>query len=306
MIPSLLLQEAIAVIRIAIPLILFYNNISKNVLSFWGILASSLVFGTYVGFVHYQQAHNQVKGLLFAPSGEHADLFYKEITHCGLKPESICLRYSYCDDQIACTNFSTILIDPMVWKGIENDSEVQKIKTVIEQHILPTVPEIKKTMHTQINTLLTEDAQKFIFRHELGHIDHNYSNKCIIFLGASGACALASGLIVASITLASLGGLAATIFGMTVGGTLDILLAYAKNVIFTLPHEWLADDFAIQHSSSQEIKAAADFFEQYEVGAQEVREATVLFSRVIPSEILSGHPQGEKRAAYLRDKVRIT
>lgn len=296
----ILLQQLIGMINISLPLILLYVLFPNFVLSFWGILCCSLGVGLYVAYITHIITKNQARSLLFIPSEEYTQIFNQEIVHCGLEPKDVALRYSYTDDGVAMTLFNTIAIDPMFWKEID-DPELLKTRRVIEQFILPHVPENKKTLHAHINAILTPLAQRFIFKHELGHIFYNYSHKRVLVTGILSTLAAAAGMYTVQSTITTWGGLVSLVLGIAVGGLLDMLTTYANNIFFKVREEKKADIFACKFSSKEEILAAADFFEQYEHHAQEYRKSIGGLTAWMPTIILSGYIDGVSRAHYLKN-----
>jgi hypothetical protein len=300
MMGTFILQQLIGMINLSLPLILLYALLPNFILSFWGIVCCSLGVGLYVAYMTYRTTHNQARGLQFIPSEKYTQIFNQEIVRCGLEPKNVALRYAYTDDGVAMTLFNTITIDPMFWKEID-DPEFLKTRGVIEQYILPHVPENKKTLHAHINAILTPLAQRFIFKHELGHILYNYSNKRVIVAGILGTLAAAAGMYTAQSTITARGGLVSLVLGIAVGGLIDILAMYASNIFFKAREEKKADIFACKFSSKEEILAAADFFEQYEYHAQEYRASIGGFIAWMPTIIISGYIDGVSRADYLRN-----
>ena len=297
---NILYQQLIGVINISIPLIALYFLFPQYLMSFWAIMLCSVIVGVYLANVIYRSTRQLAAGLKFIPSDPYLKFFNKEIEHCGLHAEEVFVRYAYADDGIAVTLLNTIAIDPMQWKGNEDDPEFVKAKSVIETHILPGVSENKKTLHTAIKKIISPDAQTFIFRHELGHIFFKYSLNRVIVVGVIGFIATCVGLMSTRVAMDSLGGFKALVLGMLVGTAVDLLLSYLSNIFFKSREEKKADMFAAQMSSKQEIEAAADFFERYEQYAQEYRKSEGGLIAFMPTILLSGHIGGVGRARYLR------
>ncbi len=300
MIGSIILQEILGISRLSVPLALLYLLFPHRLFSFLGITVCALVMGTYVAYATYKTTKNMADGLKHVPSEQHMRVFHSEITQCGLQPEDVCLRYAYADDGIAITMLNTVAIDPMLWKGITDDPEFTKAKGIIETHVIPGIPEDKKKLHTKINEALSPDAQKFIFRHELGHVFHNYSNKRILLTGIIGAVTALTGLLSAYTVITTVGSIGAVLLGILVASATDLFLTYSSNLFFKAREEKKADMFAIRYSSKEEINAAADFFEQYEQCAQEYRKNTGGLMNSMPTTLLTGHPDGITRSHYLK------
>ncbi len=303
MIGSIILQQIIGISRLSVPFIILYSLFPRHVFSLLGIGLCALVMGTYLTYTTHKATKNLADGLKHVPSEQHMERFHREITQCGLQPKDICVRYAYADDGIAVTMLNTVAIDPMLWKGITDDPEFINAKNIIETHVIPTVPENKKTLHAKINETLSPQAQKFIFRHELGHVFHNYSNKRVLLTGVIGAVTACTGLLSAYAAITTLGGIGALLIGILVGSATDLVLSYSSNLFFKAREEKKADVFAVQYSSKEEINAAADFFEQYEQYAQEYRNSTAGLMNSMPSTLLTGYTDGVTRANYLRDNT---
>ena len=79
-----------------------------------------------------------------------------------------------------------------------------------------------------------------------------------------------------------------------------MFLTYSSNVLFKYNEEKKADLFASKYSTTEEINAAANFFEEYQKYANEYQVSMGIASR-IPQVVLSGHPDGKSRACYLRN-----
>lgn len=293
-------QQMVGVFNLSMPLFLVYQVSPDFLLSYPGIILCSLAIGAYVAYLTYFRSKNEMQSWKFIPSPDQTTIFNKTIIACGLDPAKIALRYAYAGDGVAVTLFNTIVIDPMLWKDID-DPEFYKTREIIEKHVLPVVDEHKKRLHAQIDTILTPSVQEFIFKHELGHVVRQFSTRRIIMLGCMAALATGAALWAVWSTIGALGGLRAFLVGFIVGTCVDLLLSYASNVFFKAQEEKKADLFACHFSSREEIEKAADFFEQYEGYAQEYRNALGGMHTMIPSIILSGYIDGKSRARYLRD-----
>ncbi len=300
MIGSMILQQIIGISKLSLPLVILYLQFSHRLFSFLGIALCSLGIGTYIAYVTYKSTKNMADVLKHVPSDQHMQMFHGEIIQCGLQPKDVCLRYAYADDGIAVTMFNTVAIDPMLWKNITDDPEFIKAKGIIENHVIPGIPEAKKVLHAKINKALSPNAQKFIFRHELGHVFYNYSNKRILLTGVFGAITVCAGLLSAYAVINILGGVGALLLGIFVGSSTDLLLTYSSNIFFKAREEKKADMFAIRYSAKEEIEAAADFFEQYEKYAQEYRNNTSGLIASMPTMLLTGYTDGITRANYLK------
>lgn len=290
-------QQIIGTINLSLPIIALYYIYPPLIVTFWGSIVTSLVIGSYVLYLHYRIAKNSIAPLQFIPSGLHKDQFDAAIRACGIDPKTINLRYSFTNEGIAMATFNTICIDPLVWHGFDEDPAFSQAQLVIAQHITPTLPPLALTRIQTCKALLSEPAQRFLFKHELGHVVQNYSYKKLVLTGIIAATAAYSGIQ----TAMALSGMIAGIVGILVGCAVDLLLSYASNATFKSREEYNADLFAVMYSTKEEISAAADFFEKYQdiiLTHQEPGSLVLLF----PSRMLSGHYDGKSRAEYLRKK----
>lgn len=295
----MILQQIIGIISLSLPAIVAYQYIPTHLLNWYGIGFYSFLVGTYVTYIHYCQAQNLKKALLYAPTGHIKEQLELEISRCGMQPDNIFLRYSYLNDNIATSTMNTICIDPMVWKEINADSEVATVNNIIERQVLPNVPTSMKAMRTHIAEALCPAAQRFIFRHELGHTYHAYTPRILFSLYTIGCTMSALGLYAASCIIPLYGAGIALIGGMIIANITDTLLGYVNNALLKVYLEKQADRFAAQFSTKEELESAAQFFEQYEQGAKKYRAATGL-AAYLPITALTGHPKMADRVAYLR------
>ena len=102
-----------------------------------------------------------------------------------------------------------------------------------------------------------------------------------------------------AVALIPFNGFLAAFAGMFVGGVMDMMQTYAINYFFKLKEEREADLFAIHFSTSEEIEAAATFFEKHQEILNTHGEKSFLTS-YLPSTVLTGYPDGKQRAAWLR------
>ncbi|MFA6065857.1 MAG: hypothetical protein WC707_01605 [Candidatus Babeliaceae bacterium] len=290
--------QIIGVLRLSGIIIFLYQLNSSILWTFQGRIMCSLMMGLYICYLNWQATKNLATSMQYTPSGECKELFDEIIRLCGMDPSTICLRYAYTDEAVAMAIFNTVVIDPSVWHGIEQDAAAIRVIDIVNTHITPTMISEKQRRLFKIKEALSLPAQRFIIKHELGHIYHNYTNKKLFIIGIIGVGVTYLGLITTK-TLLGLFGAGAVFFGILVAGIADVILSYGSNVFFKMNEEKKADLFAVQRSSSEDIEAAILFFEQ----VQEIRDANpdpdnVFFK--IPIIILSGHLDGKIRAAYLR------
>ena len=294
-------QQMLGVIRLSLPLIILFNIAPAFCLDSAGQIACSVMLGTYIWYLNWVQLKSLNSSLHFNATGHHKNLFRDLIRECGVNPETILIKYAHCNDSMAMAADNIIIIDPRMWPGLEEEPEAVKAKNVLEAH-LPLSP-VQQKRYTEMSNALTPGVQRFIFKHELGHIFYNFSSHKLAVIFGIGTLATYSGLFVAA-HIYPYNGLAAALAGMTVGGVNDLLLTLASNIVWKLNEEKKADLFAAQYSSYEDILEAADFFEKHQEIFDANQEPTNFLDR-LPSEIKSGHPNGKPRAAYLRELAEL-
>lgn len=295
-----LFRQVFGTLNLACPFILLYKFAPNFALTTSGITLYGLLVGLYLIYSNYSAAQKQLKTLLYTPTVPHNQQFDQAIEHCRLDPKQVSIRYAYTGDNIAMTMFNSVILDPLVWKNIE-DPELIKARDVVEKFIIPTLPDNKKALLNIIQKEMTPDAQKFIFRHELGHVFYNYSYKKILLMGAVGMLVACITLLFAKQVMPTLGEAGTFVICILLSCAVDLLLGFATNFFFKTKVEYNADIFATKFSTKAEIKAAAEYFEKYEQTAQAYRHSTNRFLNVIPTTILIGYIDGITRGKYLRD-----
>ena len=291
-------QQAIGITRITIPILFLTWAVPGILYTTWGKLCCAAAAALFICYRVFFITKNQADVLRFVPTGNYKEELEKAVTVCGLEPNAIRIRYGYTNEAIALTMFNTISLDPLLWQSIEHDPEALKAKEVLELYVR-SIPEAQKNRLTTIRTLLSADAQKFIFKHELAHVYYNFSYKKIMVMVGVGFIAILAGIMMAMHWLPLLGS-GAVIIGMVVGGIIDLVLTYASNYFFKAYQERMADLFAAHYSAAQEIEAAAEFFEKHQE-LLDVRQPELGILAKIPSVILIGYPHGKTRAVYLRN-----
>jgi hypothetical protein len=295
-------QQAIGVVNIGLMVGAFYFLFPTHFVTLMGKVLISLFIGFYLYFISKKADTNKIAGLLFTPTGEHKDHFEELIRTCDMKPENLKLRYSYTDTGIAMAAYAAVCIDPMMWNGLESDPQAHKAVEAIEQYVMPAVPLYAKERIHKFKSMLTPAVQDFIFKHELGHIAHNYSSKKLLLTGAIGALATFLGITAALSSI--LLGYGAFFVGLLVGGVADVVLSYVSNLFFKLQEEKAADKFAVDYSSRNDIQAAARFFEAHQTVVDTHREEDNIL-QMLPSALISGHQNGKDRARYLRGLIGV-
>lgn len=294
-------QQALGIFNLSIPVVLVAIIYPTFLLNTWGTMICSVFMGLYVFYLNRKATHNQANVLQYAPSSEYKESFEKSIQACKLDPSSINIRYGYSHEGIALTMFNTISIDPLLWNDSAQDPEAEKVKQILGQYTLPYLSPAQIARIVKVNEILSPAAQHFIFKHELGHIAQNYSNKKLIIVGIIGAIAAYAGITVA--LAIKYFGVFAVFIGMFISGIVDLLLSYASNLFFKVMQEKNADKFAAQYSSPEEVIAAADFFEKHQDILDAYRDPDNVLAQ-LPSTIISGHLNGKDRAHYLRQLVK--
>jgi len=290
-------QQALGVLSIGFMIAAVYFFYPQLLSTTIGKLVCSLLVGLYIYYLQRKATKNLAAALQFIPSGESKAHFDAMISSCNMDPNKIRLRYSYTDSGIAMAMFDTVCIDPLLWNGLESDPEYLKALGVIEQYISPVIPVHIKERLPKFKQILSEGAQRFIFKHELGHVFNNYSEQKLLITGMIGVLAAFIGISVAMATISLSFG--AFLLGLLSGGLADLLLSYASNLIFKLREEKNADLFAVTYSSPEDIEAAANFFEAHQkIVNAHVEPDNIL--ALLPQQLLTGHPDGKSRAGYLR------
>lgn len=285
-------------LNIALPIAVLYYYFPSFVLSLVGIVMLGFVVGASLFWLYYNQNIALTRRLQFSPSGDAAENFNTQIKAAGLNPQKVAVRYGYNDDQIGVTIFNMVVVDQMLWKNI-NDPEFLKAQEVIKMHILPTLSEAKKKQLAQINEALTEPAQKFIFKHELGHVADNYGYKKLLLIGLSGFISVVTALYFAAKFIGVFDSVSVFLSALFLLFFIDTISPYLINYFFKSYKELQADRFAAKYSTKEEINAAADFFEKYEVYAQEYRNV-IGDSSFIPLVFRVGYVESHERVKRLR------
>jgi hypothetical protein len=298
---SILKQEIQGVINITLPIIMLAYIYPQVLFNVYGRIICSLSIGCFLAYRVYKATWQQAKNLQFAPSGLCKTRFEEDMHICSINPEKIAVRYGYSNELIALNMFNTVSIDPLLWHDIEKDPEAIKAHEILSKYILPQLSENQLNRIAAIRHILTPQAQRFIFKHELGHALYKSTYKKIVMIALIATIATWVGISVA-LLLSRFLGIISIIAGMVSGGISDLLLAYTSNALFKYPEERKADNFAAIYSSIEEIEAAAHFFEQH----QEILDTNNSYLgilRNIPSILLHGYETGFTRARYLRTLV---
>lgn len=291
------------IVNLALFVALFFYMLPALFFTWYGPVIVSLLGGLYIWFVHYQRSINFQRQLQHVPTGEHKKKFEEIVRQCGVNPEDLELRYAYTGGQIALINGNVLVVDPLLCSLADGDSSSDTVKEIYRLHIEPTLTESIKQGFVKRAELLSSDIQEFILKHEVGHFVDNFSFKSLVGTFFVGFSVFYTGIMTAQL-LYSYNQLMAIIAGILVATLVDIALQlFVTNYMLRYFAEKQADRFAVQHSSAQQSEQAADFFAKL----QDITDAHndfPPFLKLLPQEMLSGHPTGKKRAAYIRSLIK--
>lgn len=301
MIFSLLYREFIGIFSLSFIPLVFYFHMSERIKKMVGILLCSFIMGAYVAAVSYRAAWNFERQLIFEPEEKYRKKFEKQIEEVGMCPNQVKLRYAYNDDAIGLTLFNTIIIDPMLWKSLEKDIAFTNAQKIINTYVMPAVSPAKKKFQEQLNKSLTPLVQRFIFKHELSHVDDNFSWKKIILVGFLSILTTFIVLNLVTMMLPFWSGWLVYVLALLLAVGINLGLNWTSNYFFKAKKEKEADLFAAKYCSKEEINAAADFFEQYEKNAKELRKTDGITWTDCAPQFFRGYASGEDRVKYLRE-----
>lgn len=293
-------QQIIGVINISLPIIILYQLYPPILLSWVGPILCSGLVGLYICYINKMSNKNLLVSLRYKASENYKNMFGNLLSECGINPESISIYYAYTREQIAIAVNNSIIVDPLLWSLIEDDASAIEAKDILKKFVEPTFSEKQKNRITLTRQIFSTEAQNFIFKHEVGHIVSNFSNKKLIYLFFMGFVASYVG-IVSAMNMVAYNGIGSILMGMIIGGTTDIILTWIFNLLIKFREEKWADEFAVNHSTAQEIEAAALFFEKHQELINNDKEGLINF----PSVIISGHADGLRRAKHLRATSKI-
>ena len=175
---QLLKQHVIGIINLSMPIVIVFFVWPAVLYSFIGKLIVSLLVGAYVYYLGRKITYAQANSLLYSPSHAHKEEYEKMILACGMNPQDVRLRYGYTQEKIAMTILDTVTIDPLYFQDqADLDSEMVKVKDILQQHIVVTLSDEQKNRTEKIKNVLSDSVQRFIFRHELAHTHYQYSQK---------------------------------------------------------------------------------------------------------------------------------
>ena len=285
------------VINLSLPIIILYNIHPIFIMSLPGKLLCSASIGAYLYFIHSTQLQNLQSSLQFSPTDHHKQEFEYLIAQCNVDPNAVIVKYAYIPEGIAMTAGKTVIIDPVIWHGIDDDPQAIKVKEIFTTHFEKNLTPDQTAQIAEFHQILTPESQRFIFKHELGHVVQNFSAKKLFLIFCLGFLATYSGITGAVLTL-KIHGFLAIFVGMLVGGCMDLFLTYGSNVAWKLQEEKAADRFAVEHSNAHDVQAAALFFENHQHIIDRYKQSGNFIAN-LPSVILSGHQHGAARSAYL-------
>lgn len=291
-------QQIIGFINISWPIIvLFYV--------FPGLLDNTLahiviyVFtGINIWYLNYAQHKRTENGLLYFPSAKYKEIFDTYIRSCNVDPAKIIIKYAYTAQQIAMAFSNTVVIDPTTCSLVHNDPNIEPVKDVFHQFYESNLNDLGKNRQTWQLQKLTPEIQMFIFKHELGHIVDWYSYKKLGIIFLIGTLSIYSAIGIAQIVSPLFGVVPAIMMALIVGVFVDLFLTYFSNLCFKVAAEKRADAFAVKYSTTEEIMAAADFFEQERDVIEKYKDPNNWLLKLSPM-IYSGHLDGQSRKKYL-------
>jgi hypothetical protein len=292
----MLFKQIQGVVKLSLPVIVlcsFFPSLPVNLI---GKFLCALIVGLYVFFLNWQQMKNLRMTLHYSPTNTYKDHFQNLIKECNIEPDSVVLRYAYTNESIALTSGNMIIIDPVVCNSFDDDPEAKNVQHIFKNYVQGALSQEQQNRIAAIPAILTPGAQRFIFKHELGHVVKDFSNKGLLNAFIMAFVATYIGIVVA-MELPFAGPMAG-LGGMIIGGISDLLLSFSSNFLWRNREEQKADEFAAHHSSYEDIVEAAHFFERHQEIIDIHLESENILS-YIPSRIRTGHPHGKIRAAYL-------
>lgn len=293
-------HQILGIIYLMLPVIVFFQFFPSLLSNIFAHIFCSCAVGLHVFFVSKIELTKLITSLQFSPSEEHNDRLNNIIASCNVDPQRVELRYAFCYNNIALAAKNMIVLDPILWSEMSQDPEALKVVDIFEKFIEPGLSVKQKKYLTSSKNILTPPVQAFIFKHELGHVVQKYSHKKLFVNALIGFSAAYSGIFAAHLSYSHLHGLATILIGASVGFVSDFLFTFLSNVTFKLHAEKAADRFAAKHSSSDEISAAAEFFERHQEIIDVNPWAKDIFSK-LPSVLKSGHLHGKSRKRFLLD-----
>jgi len=236
---------------------------------------------------------------VFAPSKEYRAWFDQELCRMGVDSEKIVIRYMSTGGSVAAAYKNVIIIDPLTWNTddvICKNAQIQYVSTFCNlgqwnQHL--------KVFFEQVHQVSTPESQRFIFRHEVGHLVAGDVKKRM-----SVNSLLAVGSYYLSMSFADRLTHSPFKKDMVIFASflsMSLLFNILHNNTFIASQEKNADIFAAQYSTKEEILAAADFFEAHEKALDELQHVQgTWFSSKRFGKLVSGHMRGKERAQFLR------
>lgn len=290
-------QQISGILNLSLPLIILYNIWPISIENIIGQIVCSLLLGAYVYYLGWVQMHKLQQNLQYSPTGQYRDYFVHLLEECKVDPQVIILKYAYTSESTAMAVGNTVIIDPIACHDLNNDPQAVAVQEIIKIHIIPHLSQSVKIRLEAIADIFTPAAQRFLFKHEVGHVMHHFSAKKLFVILTTTAIATFCA-IQAALFAMQFHGAIAILVGMTVGWMMDIILTLLSNLVWKLGQEKQADAFAVEHSSDDDIVAAAEFFIQHQVIVDRYSELDIIMSH-LPSVVRSGHQNGKVRAAYI-------
>jgi hypothetical protein len=297
----MLKQQIIGIINLSTPVIILYQFCPSIFLVWYGQIVCALLVALYLLYLNRVAVQQNSAALLYTPTAHYKESLENMIRGCGLQPEEVQIRYAFTNESIAQNMENMVIIDPTLFSEYENDPGANAVLTLFSTTFVRGLTPNGEMRIPAIKEILSSAAQHFIFKHELGHIYYNYTAKKLVVIGMIGFCA-AYLAIVAAIKTVPVNGFLAILVGMTVGCVVDLALSYWSNIVFKLSQEKAADQFAVAHSTREDIEAAADFFRKHQEILDTYPEEG--FFANLPSVIKTGHQNGYDRAQTLRTLIK--
>ncbi len=298
---TLISASAQGIITTVLPLFFLIGAFSGSMplTSLYAMIIGMAAIGSFFKmYRNYKVAKDAVKNLMFAPTGNHKELFESMLRQAGMNTSSVNVRYAWSNHMIAITQFDTISIDPYFWSLIDEDPEAQKSASVLKTYIEPTLTPETITRLAACKAACSLDAQKFLFKHEVAHSKNNASIKQLAVLGLVLTLINALSWIVGVHVLLRFGLIFAIPAMIVVGTFLDLFLSFGLLNYWKYREEKRADAMACQWGSQEEIVAAAEFFKKLNEIVT-IHDERIGIIRYIPVTFFSGHPANKERSERL-------
>lgn len=294
-----MMQQITGVINLSLPVIMVYQLYPALLYTYWGIFICALVIGIVTYYLNRRATVNMVRALTYHPSLAYQQRLASLMQQCGINPKDVILIYAYTNEQIIISAFNTLILDPVLWSSLADDSEARKVIEIFETHTLPTLSSVQKQRIETIKTIFPVEAQSFFFKRQLAHIYNHFTTKKLFVIGFVATLA-AYISILAAMSVVHISGLLAIGVGIVTGFVTDLAFTYLSNLFFKLKEEKAADLFAAHYSSHKEIEAAIFFLEEHKKMRDSFKNPPQ-FLDFVPYSLATGHYDSVTRANYLRE-----